>query len=217
MPVPPLSGLAAATSAGEASLGLATTVSVRAAVVIAISCERSASSAAMVWLPGTISIAWTALKALDPGANSLPPTATPMIATKAKMAAGKTMPNRRNRPRLRLLLRAPVRCRDKAILSSGHAREMLTAVSAESRLSGRGPLRYSRRAADPPHLTWCAVWPPRASTAGGQQCQKDRPCARHFGKKSPGGFTGTAVTMITRCKRLVTNSDQTVMQWMLVM
>ena len=54
MPVP---GLAAATSAGEASFGLATTVSVRAAAVIAINCARSASSAAMVWLPGTISMA----------------------------------------------------------------------------------------------------------------------------------------------------------------
>jgi len=50
--------LAAATVAGEASLGLATTVSVRAAAVIAINCARSASSAAMVWLPGTISMAW---------------------------------------------------------------------------------------------------------------------------------------------------------------
>ena len=54
---PVVPGLAAATSAGEASLGLATTVSVRAAVVIATSCVRSASSVAMVWLPGTISIA----------------------------------------------------------------------------------------------------------------------------------------------------------------
>ena len=50
-------GLAAATSAGEASFGLATTVSVRAAAVIAISCSRSDSRAAMVWLPGTASIA----------------------------------------------------------------------------------------------------------------------------------------------------------------
>jgi hypothetical protein len=83
----------------------------------------------MAWLPGTISMAWTALKALDPGANSLPPTATPMTAITAKMAAGKTRPKRRIRPRLRRLLRAPVRCRDKAILSSGHAHEMLTAVS----------------------------------------------------------------------------------------
>ena len=50
-------GLAAATTAGEASFGLATTVRVRAAVVIAINCARSVSSASMVWLPGTISIA----------------------------------------------------------------------------------------------------------------------------------------------------------------
>jgi len=90
---------------------------------------RSASRAAIVRLPGTISIAWTALKALDPGASSLPPTATPMIATKAKTATGKTMPKRRNKPRLRLPLRAPVRCRDKAILSSGHAREKLPSFS----------------------------------------------------------------------------------------
>ena len=55
--MPPVPGLAAATSAGEASFGLATTVSVRAAAVIAINCVRSASSAAMVWLPGTISMA----------------------------------------------------------------------------------------------------------------------------------------------------------------
>ena len=84
-------------------------------------------------------MAWTALKALDPGANILPPTATPATATKAMTAAGKTMPKRRIRPRLRLLLRAPVRCRDKAILSSGHAREMLAAVPAKTRHSGRGP------------------------------------------------------------------------------
>src|SRR5206468_6819294 len=51
----------------------------------------------------------------------------------------------------------------------------------ESRFSGCGRSRHSRRATDPPHLTWCAAWPPRASTAGGQQCQKDRPCALHFG------------------------------------
>jgi hypothetical protein len=83
-----------------------------------------------VWLPGTTPIAWTALKALDPGANSLPPTATPTTAITAKIVTGKTRPKRRIRPRLRLLLRAPVRCRDKAILSSGHAREILAAVSA---------------------------------------------------------------------------------------
>ena len=41
------------------------------------------------------------------------------------------MPKRRIRPRLRRLLRAPVRCRDKAILSSGHARKMLAAVWSE--------------------------------------------------------------------------------------
>jgi hypothetical protein len=29
----------------------------------------------------------------------------------------------------------------------------------KSRLSGRGPSRYSRRVADPPHLTWYAAWP----------------------------------------------------------
>src|SRR5205814_7478365 len=91
LPGPPVvPGLAAASWAGWASLGLATTVSVRAAVVIAISCARSDSSAAMVWLPGTTPIAWTALKALDPGANSLPPTATPTTAITAKMATGKT-------------------------------------------------------------------------------------------------------------------------------
>jgi len=123
LPVPVVPGFVAATSAGEASLGLATTVSVRAAVVMAISCARSDSRAAMVWLPGTISIAWTAPKALDPGANSLPPTATPMTAITAKMATGKTRPKRRIRPRLRLLLRAPVRCRDKAILSSAMPRD----------------------------------------------------------------------------------------------
>ena len=99
----------------------------------------------MVWLPGTISIAWTALKALDPGASSLPPTATPMIAITAKMAAGKTRPKRRIRPRLCRLLRAPVRCRDKAILSSGHAREMLAAASVNP-----GAFRLRAFAAFPP-------------------------------------------------------------------
>src|SRR5207302_7504680 len=99
-PVPPVvvPGLAAATWAGEASFGLATTVSVRAAAVIAISCARSASSAAMVWLPGTASMAWTALKAPDPGANAAAPTATPITASVAITAAGKTMPKRRIRP-----------------------------------------------------------------------------------------------------------------------
>src|SRR5437773_5973171 len=158
-PVPPVvvPGLAAATWAGWASLGLATTVSVRAAAVIAISCARSASSAAMVWLPGTISIAWTALKALDPGANSLPPTATPMTAITAKMATGKTRPKRRIRPRLRLLLRAPVRCRDKAILSSGHAHAMLAAVSAIPAFPAAGVRGIPATPPTPPHLTWCAA------------------------------------------------------------
>src|SRR5690349_24144530 len=147
-PPPPVvvPGLAAATWAGWASLGLATTVSVRAAVVIAISCVRSVSSSAMVWLPGTTPIAWTAPKALDPGSTSLTTTATPTTAITAKMATGTTRPKRRIRPRLRLLLRAPVRCRDKAILSSGRARAMLAAVFGESRLSGCGRSRHSRHA-----------------------------------------------------------------------
>ncbi len=109
-------------------IAMTTTVSVRAAVVIAISCARSVSSAAMAWLPGTISMASTALKALDPGAKTLTPTATAMTATVAITAAGRTMPKRRIRPRLRRLLRAPVRCRDKVILSSGHACEVPAAV-----------------------------------------------------------------------------------------
>src|ERR1700749_1222046 len=106
-PPPPVvvPGLAAATWAGWANLGLATTVSVRAAVVIAISCVRSDSSSAMVWLPGTPPIAWTAPKALDPGSISLPPTATPATAITAKMATGTTRPKPRIRPRLGLLLR----------------------------------------------------------------------------------------------------------------
>jgi hypothetical protein len=111
----------------------------------------------MVWLPGTISIAWTALKALDPGANSLPPTATPTTAITAKMATGKTRPKRRIRPRLRLLLRAPVRCRDKAILSSGHAREILAAVSANPGFPAAGVRGISATPLAAPHLTWCAA------------------------------------------------------------
>ncbi len=55
----------------------------------------------------------------------MPPTATKAIASTAKTAAGKTMPERRIRPRLRRLLRAPVRCRDKTILSFGHARDAM--------------------------------------------------------------------------------------------
>ena len=100
MPEPPAE-LAAATLAGEASLGLATTVSVRAAAVIAISCSRSASSSAIVWLPGTASTASATLNAPDPGANTLAPTATAMTATTAITVTGKTMPTRRIRPRLR--------------------------------------------------------------------------------------------------------------------
>src|SRR5580658_7615905 len=123
VPVPvPVPGLAAATSDGEASCGLATRILVLAASVIAISCLRSVSSRAIVWLPGTASTAWATLKAPDPGWNTAAPTATPMTTTAAKTAIGKTMPTRRIRPRLRLLLRFPVRCRDKAILSFGHAR-----------------------------------------------------------------------------------------------
>src|SRR6516165_3789412 len=59
------------------------------------------------------------LNAPDPGPNTVAPTATAATATAAKTATGKTMPTRRIRPRLRLLLRFPVRCRDKAALSSG--------------------------------------------------------------------------------------------------
>ena len=114
----------------------------------------------MVWLPGTASMAWATLKAPDPGLNTFAPTATPMTATTAKTATGKTMPTRRIRPRLRLLLRFPVRCRDKAILSSGHAppgtRRRLDAVPA---CRVRGPRGNRRRVAHPLHLTWCAVWP----------------------------------------------------------
>src|SRR5580704_11630879 len=163
-PVPapvPVPGLAAATSDGEVSSGLSVTrILVLAASVIAISCSRSVSSRAMVWLPGTASMAWAMLKALEPGLDTAAPTATPVTATAAKTATGKTMPTRRIRPRLRLLLRFPVRCRDKAILSSGHAppgtRRRLDAVPA---CRVRGPRGNRRRAAHPLHLTWCAVWP----------------------------------------------------------
>src|ERR1700677_614211 len=125
VPVPvllPVAVLAAATWAGEASFGLATTVSVRAAAVIAISCSRSVSSRAMVWLPGTASMASAALKAPDPGAKTTAPTATAITATAAITEAGETMPKRRNTPRLRRLLRVPVRCCDKAIPSFSRAR-----------------------------------------------------------------------------------------------
>ena len=155
----------------------------------------------MVWLPGTISIAWTALKALDPGANTLPPTATPVTAITATMAAGKTMPNRRIRPRLRRLLRAPVRCRDKAILSSGHARQCSRRFGESQAFRPRAFAAF-RRAANSAAPDLVRRLSPRASTAGGQQCQKARSCAQHFGKKSRGGFTETAVTMITRCYTL---------------
>src|ERR1700733_13979372 len=163
-PVPapvPVPGLAAATSDGEVSSGLSVTkILVLAASVIAISCSRSVSSRAMVWLPGTASMAWAMLKALEPGLDTAAPTATPMTATAAKTATGKTIPTRRIRPRLRLSLRFPVRCRDKAILSSGHAppgtRRRLAAVLA---CWVRGPRGNRRRAARPLHLTWCAFWP----------------------------------------------------------
>ena len=91
------------------------------AAVIAISWVRSASRAAMVRLPGTISIAWTAPEAPETGASTLPPTATAMTAMTAMTAAGKTMPRRRNGPRLRRPRRAPVRCCDKAVPSFGPA------------------------------------------------------------------------------------------------
>src|SRR5580658_2766545 len=160
VPVPvPVPGLAAATSDGEASCGLATRILVLAASVIAISCLRSVSSRAIVWLPGTASTAWATLKAPDPGLNTAAPTATPITATAAKTATGKTMPTRRIRPRLRLLLRFPVRCRDKAILSFGHARLAPNAGSMQYRRAGAGPRGYRRRAARLLHLTWCAVWP----------------------------------------------------------
>src|SRR5579859_1372616 len=163
-PVPaPVPGLAEATSAGEASSGLATRILVLAASVIAISCSRSVSSSAMVWLPGTASMARATLKAPVPGLNISAPTATPMTAMAAKTATGKTMPTRRMRPRLRLLLRFPVRCRDKAILSSGHAPPRCSvgpAVPASwPGLSVAGPRGHRRRGAYPLHLTWCAVRP----------------------------------------------------------
>src|SRR5580692_3184647 len=73
-----------------------------------------------------------ALKALVPGAKISAPTATPMTAIAATTATGKTMPKRRIRPRFRRLLRAPVRCRDKAVLSFGHARVTLERCSVHS-------------------------------------------------------------------------------------
>jgi hypothetical protein len=86
-------------------------------------------------------MASTALKAPVPGANTLAPTATAITAIAAITATGKTMPKRRIRPRLRRLLRAPVRCRDKAILSFGHARVTSGAGAMKLRYSGRGPAR----------------------------------------------------------------------------
>src|SRR5580704_2777171 len=161
VPVPvPVPGLAAATSDGEASCGLATRILVLAASVIAISCSRSVSSSAMVWLPGTASTAWATLKAPEPGLNTSAPTATPITATAAKTATGKTMPTRRIRPRLRLLLRFPVRCRDKAILSFQPCPAwQQTPTRCSTGLPGTGPRGNRRRAAHPLHLTWCAVWP----------------------------------------------------------
>ena len=158
----------------------------RAAAVMAISCSRSASSSAMVWLPGTASTARATLKAPDPGPNIAAPTATPTTATAAKTATGKTMPTRRIRPRLRLLLRFPVRCRDKAApssgLSSGHAppdtRCLLNAVPA-FRVRARA-VTGARRLPTAPDLG-APSGPPRTSTAGAPQCQKDRPNARDFG------------------------------------
>src|ERR1700749_4825689 len=123
----------------------------------------------MVWLAGTISIAWTALNALDPGASTLAPTATAVTAITATMAAGKTMPNRRIRPRLRRLLRAPVRCRDKAILSSGYARQAAVSVNLGLSAAGLRSISPRRQSAAPDLVRRLS---PRASTAGGQQCQK---------------------------------------------
>jgi hypothetical protein len=71
----------------------------------------------------------------------------------------------------------------------GRARETPTAVSVKSRLSGRGPARYSRRAAGPlPHLTWCAAWP-AARKYRWRTTMPERPwCARYFGQKSHRGL-----------------------------
>ena len=124
------------------------------------------------------------------------------------------MPKRRIRPRLRLPLRAPVRCRDKAVLSSGRAREILVAVSVKSRLSGRGLWRQSRRAADPPHLTWYAAWP-AARKYRWRTTMPERPLIRAgLRQESPrrvyrNGRDDNHKTITL----FVTNADQRVIKW----
>jgi hypothetical protein len=69
---------------------------------------------------------------------------------------------------------------------------------AESRLSGCGRSRHSFRAISPaaPDLVrrLAAARKYRWRITMPESC----PCARHFGKKARGWFTGTAMTVITR-------------------
>jgi hypothetical protein len=85
---------------------------------------------------------------------------------------------------------------------------------AEIRLPGAGPARYCRRAADPPHLTWCAAWARRAQV----------PLADNNARKPPHTL-GTSLRNSLRAhlrscdddhsliKRLVTNTNQTVISY----
>jgi hypothetical protein len=75
---------------------------------------------------------------------------------------------------------------------------MLAAVFGESRLSGCGRSRHSR------HATGRAAPDLVRRLAAARKYRwritmpESSPCARHFGKKARDGFTGTAMTVITR-------------------
>src|SRR5690242_5837115 len=85
---------------------------------------------------------------------------------------------------------------------------------AEIRLTGAGPARYCRRAADPLHLTWCAAWARRAQV----------PLADNNARSTPHTL-GTSLRNSLRAylrscdddhksiKRIVTNVNQTVISY----
>ena len=111
-----------AAEAGDASFGLATTVSVRDAVLMTIICWRSCSSRVTVLLLGIDSIASAAPDAPDTeGPITQAATETAATANVAMPATGRMTPLRRTKRLPRRVLVVPVRCRDKAILPQPNA------------------------------------------------------------------------------------------------
>ena len=103
---------------------MATTVRVREALLMTIACWCSCWSSATVLVLVMDSRPAAAPEAPEAeGPISQAAAETPPTAIAATMAAGRMTPLRRIKRLLRRALRAPVRCRDKAILSSAKRTE----------------------------------------------------------------------------------------------